>query len=693
MWNNVDTISTISFTTGATFFLVLTLMLAASWRGRLQGGLLVTACALSGLWAAAAALLAAYHTLPGFVIQMLEIARNALWCTFLLRLIRMGINADSTFGQFVDRLGRGLLAFSTVWCLLYLIPKAWLGGVGGEVAVNRLLFAGHIMFAVVGIMLVEQLVRNASREYRWAIKFLCLGLGGMFAYDFYYYADALLFKRVNPELWAARGGILAVIAPLIGISAARNPNWSLHVFVSRGVVFHSATLLAAGCYLLLMAAGGYYIRAYGGDWGGVAQAVFVFGAVVLLIVILFSGQLRASLRVFLAKHFFAYTYDYREEWLRFSRMLTSGESERNLRERVILSLAKMVESPGGMLLLADSDGQYVVAARWALQETTAQPCLMNAALTEFLYDRGWVVDLDEFRRFPDLYGGIVLPPDLLDIPEAWLIVPLFHHEQLLGVVILSRSRAGMRFNWEVGDLLKTAARQAASYLAQEASALALTEARQFEAYNKLATFVIHDLKNLASQLSMVVRNAERHRHNPEFVEDAFRTVGHSVDTLNHMLSQLRAGKRGSDNRRVELVNILREAVQDRAAYQPTPQLMLSLDSAVITGNHKDLVAVFCHLVQNAQEATPADGQVRVRLWQDGARILANVEDTGCGMSEEFIRTRLFKPFDTTKGASGMGIGVYETRELVKAVGGLISVQSRPGEGTTFTLSFPVLSPE
>src|SRR5690606_5606242 len=181
------------------------------------------------------------------------------------------------------------------------------------------------LLSLVGMLLVEHLYRNTSPQQRWSLKFLCLGLGAAFAFDFYLFSDAMLFRSVNADIWSARGVVVAIIAPLLAVSAARNPTWSLDVSVSRQFVLHSTTLLAAAGYMLVMATAGYYIRFFGGTWGGLLQVTFLFGAGVVLVLALFSGTLRARIKIFLSKHFFSYRYDYREEWLRFTQTLSDTQ--------------------------------------------------------------------------------------------------------------------------------------------------------------------------------------------------------------------------------------------------------------------------------------------------------------------------------------------------------------------------------
>src|SRR5262245_1388521 len=172
---------------------------------------------------------------------------------------------------------------------------------------------GPFLIALTGLVLVEQLYRNTTPERRWSVKHLCLALGGLFAYDLYLYADGLLFRQLDPELWSARGAINATVVPLLAVAASRNPLWPLDLALSRRLAFYTSGLAAVGVYLLAMAAGGYYLRYYGGSWGAIAQIVFVFAAALMLLVGLFSGQLRARWKVLLNKHFYRYRYDYREE--------------------------------------------------------------------------------------------------------------------------------------------------------------------------------------------------------------------------------------------------------------------------------------------------------------------------------------------------------------------------------------------
>ncbi|MDX1252539.1 MAG: PEP-CTERM system histidine kinase PrsK [Gammaproteobacteria bacterium] len=689
-------IGVISYSAAALMFLVLSLLLLTSWRGRLQGGLLVSAVIATVAWAA----IAAYHAASGYpsllLLPVVEVIRDGIWFAFLIGLLR-ATQGGVRMSAKLRWLSGGLIGV----CLALLGVLVWpeVGGLAGDVDLRVL---GYVLLAVAGLGLVEQIFRNTSTERKWGIKFLCLGIGGFFAYDFFLYSDALLFQHVDRHLWDARGVINALAVPLIAVSAARNPQWSLDVAVSRGVVFHTTALLGAGIYLLVMAGAGYYIRLYGGSWGMVAQAIFLFGAAVVLLVILSSGQARARWKVLLNKHFFSHKYDYREEWLRFIRTLSGSAPDSHqigpARERTIKALAQIVDSPAGMLWwrrgTVDSDSpfvsQFMPAARWNVPQQAGASEPDESSLADFLEKRQWVIDLGEYARHPEIYQGLEMPSWLRDFPQGWLVVPLVLHQQVPGFMVLTQPRAARHINWEDRDLLKTAGCQAASYLAQLEAAQALVEARQFEAFNRLSAFVVHDLKNLVAQLSLVVSNAARHKHNPAFMEDAINTVEHATAKMNRLLAQLRSGSaRTGMTSEFDLDALLREVVAMRAHAKPAPVLERSEADLFVQADRDRLAAVFVHLVQNAQEATPADGYVRIRLSGADGQAVLEVEDSGHGMSAEFIRERLFQPFQTTKGGTGMGIGVYQSRELVRDLGGEIQVTSTPGKGTLFRILLPL----
>jgi len=544
---------------------------------------------------------------------------------------------------------------------------------------------GGLLIALAGLLLIEQLYRNSPPESRWGIKALALGLGGLFAYDLFLYSQGLLFNAIDTKTWLARGAVNILFVPLIAIAARRNPDWDLKIFVSRQVVFYSTSLVAVGLYLLLMSLGGYVLLLYGGTWGGLARIIFFVGAGLVLIMMLFSSVLRARFKVFLSKHFFHNKYDYREEWLRLIAAL-SGFEDRSTRQIVIKALAQIVESPAGLLwVLRDKEKTYSLAATYHASD--AVPNIpVDDPLIEFITKEGWLIDLEEYALDPKHYGDLRLPDWLADFSEAWLIVPLITRQELVGLIMLSKAPGPPKLNYEDRDLLKTVGNHIAVHLAQERSDSLLAEAQQFEAYNRLTAFLMHDLNNLIAQQSLIVENAEKHKRNPDFVDDAIETIAGSVERMKRVMRQLKSDETKRDAKSTELRFMVSAAVDNCSSKEPVPTLDLNGVNASLALDAEQFTMVLTHLIRNAQDATPPDGNINVTVREGEGRIAIDITDTGSGMTPEFIRDRLFKPFYSTKGVQGMGIGAYQAREFARKYGGELQVQSVVSQGTTITIS-------
>lgn len=650
-------------------FFVLALLLISNWRARQHARALLLACLATGAWATGTVVLVLLGQRISVAGDALEMLRTLAWLVFLLLLI------DPSHTRL-----RAVLAGIAVIALL--VAASWLLlAVPGRAMTS----VGRLLLAVLGMLLVEQWYRNTPPLQRWGIKFACLGVGGLFAYDFYLYSDALLFRTINDDIWAARGIVDALCAPLLAISAARNPGWALGLSVSRQMLYRSAALLGSAIYLLAMAASAYYLRYFGGTWGALMQMAYLGGAALLLVGVLFSGSLRAKLKVSINKHFYKAIFDYREEWLRFTRALS--EDGPALGERTIQAVAQLVESRAGALWILREQGQFAPAASWnwplpAWSEPAAGP------LCQFLEARQWVIDVADCEQNSRQYGGLALPPALLALPQLWLLVPLMLHGQLFAFVALARPRTRIGLNWEIRDVLKIAGSQAASYLAHRESLDSLMVSRQFESFNRMSTFIVHDLKNLVFQLSLLLSNAEKHRANPAFQQDMLGTLDHSVQKMKNLLQKLAHGEALDSAAPLQLDALLRQAVAAKASLAPAPRLEIVDGELTVLAHRARLERVLGHLIQNAIEATASDGKVAVRLLRVCQTAVVELDDTGQGMSEQFIRERLFKPFDSTKTA-GMGIGVFESREYIREVGGSLEVRSAPQVGTTFRVILPL----
>ena len=665
---------------------LLALYLASGWRAGGRSRAMFLAVCLCALWG----LLGMAYALTGQVVfyagsLLADALRFGGWYLFLLVLMK----PEAAEGErSPDRIGwLGMVAL-----LLFI---AGLGsqllavfGVDLMLPAQRLALFTSLAMSVFGLVLIEQLFRNVSPDFRWSIKPLCLGLGGTFLFDLYLYSDALLFNRVDADAFSIRGFAHAVGLPLVALSAIRSHDWKRRLVMSQRAALQSATLVIVGIYLLFMASAGYYVRLFGGEWGRALQLALLFAAMLVLVALTFSGSMRARLRVMVGKHFFSYRYDYREEWLRFTQTLSSQDGFSGMGRHAVRGLADMVESPGGALWLKDPSGRFFAqAACWNMPVSAATED-DGSTLCKFLLDSGWVINLEEYRSLPRRYDGLALPSWLVEVPNAWLVVPLTTGNELIAFVVLATARARIDVNWEVNDLLKTAGRQAGAFLGQMQGSEALLEVRKFDSFNRMSAFVVHDLKNIVAQLSLMLKNAERHRDNPEFQKDMLMTVENSVERMRQLMLQLREGATPLDGPRgIDLADAVRR-IQTAKSGQGR-DVELTIEERLVARGHEDRIErVIGHLVQNALEATEQGGRVWLRLARQGSNALVEVGDTGHGMSPEFVRERLFKPFQTTK-PTGMGIGAYESFQYVHELGGRLSVDSAVDVGTQVKLLLPL----
>lgn len=671
----------VSYSVASLAFLLLAGLMLAGWKGKRVGAALMLAVVATACWSALLVFQSAKGTLAAAFIHMGEASQDAAWIAALALIS----GPATTRGLKVTALIGGVLACAAApigWMLersqiFYLDP-------------TLLLSRTQLGTSLLGLILVEQIYRNSTHSGREAIKYFAIGVTAIFAYDLFLYSQAELLRGLSLEAWNARGLVLAASVPLIAISSQRTPDWSLDIFVSRQAVFFSATLLVVGAYMVVMAMGGYYVRQFGGEWGRIGQLVFLAGAAVALAGLLASSTLRRRASVFISKHFYRNKYDYRVEWLRFIQTLSSSE-EVNVRITAVRAIAQIFSSPGGLLLLRDDSGSHFVpCAAWPMSLDSIpgiEKIATDEDLPRFLARTRWIVDVHELRASPDTYGNIVVPAWLLNAPGMRILSPLLESNEVVGIICLLEPPPPFELTYEDRDLLKTVGRHVATQIAQDDASRKLAESRQFEAYNRLTAFMMHDLKNSVAQLKLIVDNSERHKRNPDFVDDAIETVRNAVDRMSRLIEQLRGA---SVVDRVEPVNLralATEAISRCAGRAPCPTLSVGPDAWVLAHPER-LTSVIEHIIRNAQDATDETGAVEVQLHGSADVVTLTVADNGSGMEADFVRDRLFRPFDSTKGAKGMGIGAYQAREYIRSLDGSVDVRSTPRLGTTFSFTLP-----
>jgi putative PEP-CTERM system histidine kinase len=549
------------------------------------------------------------------------------------------------------------------------------------------LFLLFVLLNLTSLVLLEQIYRGANVEGKKSITPFVIALGSVAVFDFVLYAQATMVGGIEFNFWYVRGYLSALAVPLLLISIRRFKEGTVRIFVSRNVVFYSSMLMIAGLYLLLMALAGYLINYLGGEWGQlVSFGFFILGSIVLA-VLLITETIRRRVKVFISKHFFANKYEYREEWLELIGQIETSSPENYYQMSLQIMMSK-VGATGGNISKANGNNRFTVRHSDGLElDGTFDKDLI--LLEHFTKSQGWIIDINGYNEDPLSYPGLFIQPKIWHAVGVTILVPIFIGKDFYGFFILSNSDEKNKLNWEDRDLLFAIAKQLGNFISLNEANDKLAESKQFDAFNQMSAFLVHDLKNVQAQLALITSNAKQHRDNPEFVDDVFETVESATERLAKVLAQLRNKQVAqSISKRVDLGNIIERVTAQRNVVQPHV-VIKNNEECLTTIDYERFFSVINHLIQNAQEATPDDGKVEIALDKLQDHITIVVSDNGCGMSESFIKYRLFKPFDTTKGNAGMGIGVFDAKQFIESVAGSLTVQSVEGQGSKMIICLPL----
>ena len=681
----IASLAYVGYTVGA-----ISCALAALWIGsrgdarRTDRTPAVVALALTANWCFAAASFG--PTRP--IVELSEVARNLAWLFMLYRLFAND-GRDETL-RLVRPTAIALVLVEILQIALLLIARQNVPGTD-LVAIFDTASLFRILVCVGALVLLHNLYVGAATSSRQILRWNVAALAWFWVFDLNYFTIAYVTGAGPLELDALRGLAAAICAVPFAMGFNRNAS-GLEFRPSRAVTFRFLSLMVIAAYLIVMVALARSFDIFTGDLARMTQVGLIIAAGALALIWLPSARLRGWLRVTAVKHLFKHRYDYRTEWIRFTHTIgATGVDNSTLQERLIKALADITDSQAGILLTPDDDGTLQLAANWQWSEIKLPAKAAPAELGELLERNELIVALDELRENVDHCGEQVLIPEWLrEDRQAWAIVPLLHFDRLVGLAILSRPLVERKLDWEDFDLLKVVGRQLASYLAEQSGQAALLEAGRFDEFNRRIAFVMHDIKNLSSQMALLLRNAEKHAENPEFRKDMLVTLRSSADKLDALLARL--GKYTRPETGASEVLELSKTVERLADQfgQIHPVTVLRSETARVEGNSKALEQALNHLIQNAIEASDTDAPIMLAAYSDGIAGLILIADNGHGMSPNFLRSGLFKPFVSSK-AGGFGIGAFEARELVRAMGGRLDVESREGLGTRFTISLPLLS--
>lgn len=539
-----------------------------------------------------------------------------------------------------------------------------------------------------GLLLVDQIVRSGDANRRTPLLVACGAMAALWAYDLNFFLIGALAGRPAATLIRLEPLLSLFLIPAFLLAAMDTGREKVRL--SRTMTLRAILLIGLAAYLVVISLTGAFAKLVGRDYGELAQSLFLVGALGLGGLFFLSARARGWASVMVSKHFFEHRYDYRAEWMRFTATIgSSNEDAGDINRRVTRAIAELTGSQAAIMLLPDSKGDFHIGEQWRWPTALTVQEALPLRTCFMMQETGHIVDLDAARRGAGDEGDVVLPHWLRDETRAWVAVPMLHFGRMMAVVILHRPPNQRRLDWEDLDMLRIAGQQGASYLAESQGQQALSEARRFDEFNRRFAFIIHDVKNLASQLGLLAANAERHADNPEFRADMIDTLKLSVGRMGELLARLSPQRRSKAvaSEPVALEPLLEG---ECAAARTRHLVLLGVDPQLSAlGDGQAIRQIVGHLLTNAIDASPPHEPVQIVAAADGARVRIDILDRGKGMSKDFIREQLFKPFVSTKDG-GFGLGAFEARELADAMGGSVEVVSEEGEGSGFTLWLPAV---
>lgn len=567
----------------------------------------------------------------------------------------------------------------------WVLPLDWPG---------YILFLFLLITTIVILMNLERTLRISIGHMRWQIKFMVFGLGSLFAVRIYTYSQTLLFRSLDTGFDMLHSGVLVIAGVLMIRSLSRMKLLNLNVYFSHSFLYSSFTVLMVGIYLLVVGLLAKLITYF--DWieSVHLKGFLIFIAFLGLSILLLSDRFRHKIRRFIAVNMKRPQYDYRREWIRFTEKTATITDAKNLCMTVARMLSDILEVLSVTVWLFDelharlsplgSTVSSEVGAGHRISEEGA------AKLLQAMRDQEMPVDLDD-SKIPWAYDLKQSMPDHFQEARIRYCSPLSAGGNLLGVVTLGERVGYKTFSFEEFDLLKTIADQTAASLLNLKLSEDIRKSKEMEAFQTMSTFVVHDLKNLASTLSLTVQNLPIHFNNPDFRNDASRIIDQSVAKINSMCGHLSMLSKNIELKKVEtgLNELIRSSfscmngsikgsfVQN---LEPIPKIKI---------DPEQIQKVLTNLILNANEAIGNGGEVRLATEQKDGWVIFSVSDNGCGMSKEFMDQSLFRPFKTTK-KQGMGIGLFQSKMIIEAHQGKIEVESEEGKGSTFRVFLPVM---
>ncbi len=575
-----------------------------------------------------------------------------------------------------------------------------------------------LMCTLVALMNLENTYRRGGGR---RIRYPAMVLMGTLAFHIFIYSIGLGFSYIRMDVLMVASVALMVANVCIAYPVIRPELSESRIYVSRGVIARSYTLLLAGIYLLVIGMLGKIIQIIGRNLNFFLAFLVAFFVILIFMLAILSRSIKRRLQSFIGRNFYKNRYDYRVEWENFSRRVFSILSVEDLLREVVNAVSDTVDANEVSMILLDERGpEHQVISTQQSMERVITLCLeTSVAEGEFLdwlwrYGRPIRVDGGQCKAVGTSSASPGIPEALLSVlddpqsPETHvvedhavrdgIIVPIAAERKLIAVMVLGR-RPAVSYSQEDMDLLETMANQVSIAIMNAKTSQELALSREMESLYRVSAMLMHDLKSSASMLSLVVQNAADNFDNPEFQKDALNTMSNVVNRIQRLILKLSTAREGMELepelQLVDLTEIVSGAIA-RSGVREVPRIRVVEEfhsTPQIMTDPENIERVTMNLILNAVEAIDDEGVITIETRRvDDRYAQISVSDTGCGMSRDFIQNKLFRPFQTTK-ERGLGIGLYQCKAMVDALGGSIGVQSDSGLGSAFVVKLPIQSPQ
>jgi putative PEP-CTERM system histidine kinase len=551
-------------------------------------------------------------------------------------------------------------------------------------AAGKYLYIFLIIGIVVNLVQLENTLRSSTGSNRWRIKYIIFGVGSILAFFIYLSTQSLLFSTVDTRALPIKSAVVLISVSIIALFIAKHRLLDVDIFISRYFVYNSVTVLAVGLYLLAAGLAMHGIRYFELPYGSFFSTIFVFISVLFLIILLSATALRRKAQLFINRHFYKHKYEFRDKWMETVEKITPQRSVREVSDTFIDLISETMFPSSVHLWVFDPVSKNFLHSDKESVPQDVEKLPLNDPFVALVEET-----LCPFSA-ANLKAGQAR--ELFSRTGTVLCSPLVADKEVIGFALLGPDRVGAKYIQDDNELLKAISTQTAVQIREIRLLEELTATKEMEAFSKMSSFIMHDLKNLTNSLSLISQNAQHNMDNPEFQRDTIRTIDGTVFRMKNVIERL-------SNMPKELT--LKKQIMDVAELVEKSLMKLALPAEKDITLEKSIALcppvlvdpeafemVILNLILNAYEAIQVSGKISLSAFPDDDFVCISVADTGRGMTEEYMQTSLFRPFKSTK-KNGLGIGLFQCKTIVEGLGGSISVDSSPETGTKFTIQLPL----